>query len=207
MKIQGVVCAVSLSLVALLGGCASLPGGPSVMALPGTGKNFNEFRASDLQCRAYASQLIGVTSDDPAVRNALVGTAVGAAAGAAIGGQQGAGIGAGAGVLVGSVAGADASRIYGREGQRRYDVAYIQCMYASGHKVPVPAALAKSLQQKQPLVSTPEAAPGVNLLPMPVTNYAPRSPSSIWKPPAPSLRRALQKNINARCRSFNRKTS
>ena len=33
---------------------------------------------------------------------------------------------------------ADASRSY-YDLQRRYDFAYIQCMYAKGHKVPVPA--------------------------------------------------------------------
>jgi hypothetical protein len=196
MKIQDSVFAVSL--FALLAGCATVPSGPSVMALPGTGKTLNEFRTSDLQCRAYASQLIGAASNDPAVRHALVGTAVGAAAGAAIGGQQGAGIGAGAGLLVGSVSGADASRSYGYEGQRRYDEAYIQCMYAGGHKVPVSATMAKSLQQKQSAsqpalqpasqsISSPARAAGANY-PPPPKGAPPSSPPPDYVPPAPATR-------------------
>ena len=125
----------------LLGGCASTPTGPSVLSLPGTGKSFNDFRRDDMQCRQYASQQVGSLANDPAVRSAVVGTAVG---GAAVGGRQGAGVGAGAGLLVGSASGSSDSRYASQGSQRQYDNAYIQCMYASGHKVPVPAALADS---------------------------------------------------------------
>ena len=38
---------LSLAGLALLAGCASLPSGPSVMSLPGSRKNFDEFRADD----------------------------------------------------------------------------------------------------------------------------------------------------------------
>jgi hypothetical protein len=200
MKNQGAVLAVSFFV--MLAGCATVPRGPSVMALPGTGKNLSEFRSSDLQCRAYAAQVIGAASNDPAVRHALVGTAVGAAAGAAIGGQQGAGVGAGVGLLAGSVSGAEASRSYGYEGQRRYDEAYIQCMYASGHKVPVSATLAKGLQQKQsaaapavqPMlppppqpIAPPAAAAGANF-PPPPKGAPPSSPPPDYVPPAPATR-------------------
>ncbi|MBK7356085.1 YMGG-like glycine zipper-containing protein [Propionivibrio sp.] len=135
---------VALSILVLLGGCASTPTGPSVLSLPGTGKSFNDFRRDDMQCRQYASQQVGSLANDPAVRSAVVGTAVGALAGAAVGGRQGAGVGAGAGLLVGSASGSSDSRYASQGSQRQYDNAYIQCMYASGHKVPVPAALADS---------------------------------------------------------------
>src|SRR5712664_1083560 len=35
--------------------CASMPTGPSVMVLPGTGKSFEQFRAEDARCRQAAA--------------------------------------------------------------------------------------------------------------------------------------------------------
>ena len=134
---------VALSATALaLAGCVSIPDGPSLMALPGTGKSFEQFQVDDGVCRDFANyQIGGRTADaaamDSGVKSAAVGTAVGAAAGAAIGGGQGAGVGAGTGLLVGSMAGADAAQSSGYSLQRRYDFAYTQCMYGKGNKVPV----------------------------------------------------------------------
>ena len=68
--------------------------------------------------------------------------AISALAGAAIGGKDGAAVGAGVGLLFGSAAGADAAQSHNYGSQRQYDNAYIQCMYAKGHKVPVPASMA-----------------------------------------------------------------
>jgi hypothetical protein len=126
----------------LLGACATIPTGPSVLVLPGSGRNFDQFRLDESDCRAYAYQQIGgVTAEqaqiDSGVRSAVVGTVVGAAAGAAIGGGRGAGIGAGSGLLVGSLAGSEAARGSAWGAQGRYDNAYVQCMYAKGHRVPV----------------------------------------------------------------------
>lgn len=125
-----------------LAGCSSVPTAPNVMALPGTGRTFEEFRADDAYCRDYAYHQIGgkareQAASSVAVQNAAVGTAIGAVAGAAIGGRGGAGAGAGMGLIVGSASGAEASRgaVYGS--QRHYDHAYVQCMYARGHRVPV----------------------------------------------------------------------
>src|SRR6266581_3544044 len=98
----------------LLGACVSVPSGPSVMVLPGTGKSFDQFRADDMDCRQFAYSQVGGTdanqvASESAVKSAAVGTVIGAAAG-------------------------DRSA-YGV--QRRYDYAFVQCMYAKGHKVPV----------------------------------------------------------------------
>ena len=144
--------AFAIGLTAILAGCASVPNGPSQMALPGTGKTFEQFRFDDAQCQAYALQQIGgqtveKTAEDSAVRSAAIGTAIGAVAGVAIGGRHGAGVGAGTGLIFGSAAGSDASQQSARGSQRRYDNAYIQCMYARGHKVPVSAEMARSMQQ------------------------------------------------------------
>lgn len=139
----------------LLTACASAPTGPSVMALPGTGKTFEQFRYDDYECRQYAqSQTSG--SRDSGVRSAALGTAVGAVAGAAIGGHQGAGIGAGTGLIVGSAAGADSSQRESYGTQRQYDNAYVQCMYAKGQKVP---AIGVLMQQPAPAANTPPPPP------------------------------------------------
>lgn len=139
-----------MSGAVLMVACAVVPNGPSVMALPGTGRNFEQFRADDYECRQYAHyQIGGKTAGDAAresvVTSAAVGTVVGALAGAAIGGNhQGAAVGAGAGLLMGSAAGSDAARASGYGSQRQYDNAYVQCMYAKGHRVPVPGNMSYS---------------------------------------------------------------
>jgi hypothetical protein len=125
----------------LLAGCVSLPSGPSVMVLPGNGKDFNLFRTDDMDCRQFASyQTGGSTPNDAAAgsvaTSAVVGTAIGAVAGAAFGGSQGAAVGAGTGLLVGGLSGASAGGYSQYELQRRYDNGYVQCMYSKGHKVP-----------------------------------------------------------------------
>lgn len=125
----------------LLGACAMAPTGPGVMALPGTGKTFEQFRFDDMQCRDYAQSQIGGTAQEAAnsvgVRSAAIGTAVGAVAGAAIGGSDAAGVGAGTGLLMGSMVGSEAALGSAYGAQQRYDNAYVQCMYAKGDKVPV----------------------------------------------------------------------
>jgi len=136
-----------LFMVAALSACATVPTGPSVMALPGTGKTFDQFRADDATCRQFAyEQVGGVTGQQAAqksaVSSAVIGTALGAAAGAAIGsasGQMGAGaaIGAGTGLLVGSAAGSSYASGSYYAAQQRYDYAYMQCMYAKGNRIPV----------------------------------------------------------------------
>jgi hypothetical protein len=155
---------IGVVVVLAVGGCATYPTGPSALALPGTGKTFEQFRLDDGECQRYAFQQIGgetaeKTAEESSVRSAVIGTAVGAIAGAAIGGHNGAGVGAGTGLLFGSVAGTDASRRSAYGSQRRYDNAYIQCMYAHGHKVPVPAEVARLMQQQQASSSSDYSPP------------------------------------------------
>lgn len=144
LKIQ---CPLVLLTAFLLTACASIPTGPSVMALPGSGKNFNQFRIDDYQCRQFAlDQVGGSTPNRSALASgagsAAVGTGVGAAAGALIGAAsgsplRGAAIGAGGGLIGGGLMGSGSARASGRIGQQRYDNGYVQCMYAQGHRVPV----------------------------------------------------------------------
>ncbi len=131
-----------LAALLLLGACTTIPTGPSVMALPGTGKSFDQFRVDDADCRQYAlSQIGGASANDAAVAkgvtSAAIGAGIGALAGAAMGGHESAGAGAGMGLLAGSAIGASSGQASGYAAQRRYDNAYIQCMYAKGDRVPV----------------------------------------------------------------------
>jgi hypothetical protein len=116
------------------------------MALPGAGKSFDQFRSDDLECRDYAGMQVGGSNANQAdaesiAKSAALGTVLGAAAGAAMGGRDAAGVGAGAGLAMGGLAGTGAGEASARGLQRRYDYAYIQCMYAKGDKVPVSGRL------------------------------------------------------------------
>jgi len=121
------------------------------MALPGSGKNFEQFRSDDYYCRQYAyGQVGGETPNQAAVSSGLgsaaVGTGLGAAAGALIGGGRGAAIGAGSGLLAGGLIGTDTAGASGYYVQERFDMSYIQCMYGMGHRVPVSGQVLDSTQ-------------------------------------------------------------
>jgi hypothetical protein len=158
--------AVVMALVgALLSGCATIPHGPSVMVLPGSGKNFEQFQVDDAACRQWASQQVGTTaqkvSTEGTVGGAVIGTVVGAAAGAALGAAAGnpavgAAAGAGVGLLGGTAIGAGRADASGGSVQRRYDMSYTQCMYAKGNQVPVAGG---SRVQQQPSAAPPPPPP------------------------------------------------
>ncbi len=86
---------LALLALPLLTAYVGMPTGPSMLVLPGTGKNFDQFRIDDYNCRQIAyEQVDGVTptqaSISSGVASAAIGTALGAAAGAAMGGGHGA---------------------------------------------------------------------------------------------------------------------
>jgi hypothetical protein len=129
----------------LLGACATVPAGPSVVALPGTGKSFGEFQGDDLVCRQWAAQQAGTTPERASgmttAEHAGIGTLLGAGLGAALGAVGhnpglGAAVGAGAGLATGTAVGAGAGQRAAYDVQHRYDAAYEQCMYAKGNQVP-----------------------------------------------------------------------
>lgn len=155
-----------LLMTGLLTACVSMPTGPSVMTLPGSGKSFEQFRADDYECRAYAYQQIDgrtpqYASQASGVESAVIGAGLGAAAGAALGGGRGAAIGAGTGLLAGGVAGSGTATASGYMSQERYDMSYIQCMYAKGHRVPVPGGITADQPVNSgagPKIATPPAS-------------------------------------------------
>jgi len=126
--------------LALLAGCASLPSGPRVAVMPAPGKPLDLFSMEDRQCRNYADQAIGIAPRDSATQNmvgsAIVGTAIGAAVGGLAGGNHGAATGAAVGMVAGSASGTSQAAYAGADAQRRYDIAYQQCMYAKGNQLP-----------------------------------------------------------------------
>ena len=148
----------------LIAGCVTVPSGPSLMSLPGSGKSFDQFRFDDGDCRQYASSQVGGSTPnqagaDSGAKSAAVGTVVGAAAGALIDGSSGAGVGAGIGLLTGALAGSGSAHASSYALQQRYDIGYTQCMYAKGHKVPVSGHFASANDRPARRYSTPPPPP------------------------------------------------
>lgn len=144
---------IAVVVVALgLGGCAAPPPtGPSVVALPPAGKDFQRFRQEDAFCRDEAFRSIGGPAagqpgNTQALGTAALATGVGAAAGALIGaagGNVGAGaaIGAGVGLAGGGLAGAGQAESFRGDLQRGFDITYMQCMAAYGNTIQQPPRL------------------------------------------------------------------
>ena len=64
MKKRALLLVLPLALV--LGACVTVPSGPSVMVLPGTGKPFEQFQADDAACRQFALQSAGISTQSAA---------------------------------------------------------------------------------------------------------------------------------------------
>ena len=155
---------VSSTVVLALTGCANMPSGPGVMVLPGTGMSFDRFSHDNAACQQFALAQVGGTSPNQAginsgVASAAVGTALGAAMGAALDGGQGAAVGAGTGLLAGGLVGTGTASRSMELNQQRYDAAFIQCMYAKGHQVPVSGQLAPPQTQMLPAAAMPPPPP------------------------------------------------
>jgi hypothetical protein len=172
------------SAAVLLAGCVSVPTGPRVTVLPGTGKSFEQFRYDEGACRQYAYESIGgqtatQSQQNAAVSSAVIGTAIGALAGAAIGGHGAdAAVGAGVGLIGGSMVGASTGNASAYEVQHRYDIAYTQCMYGKGHRVPVARGYTAPRQQ----YSYPPPPPSQ---PAPAYSVPPPPPPGAPPPPPP----------------------
>jgi len=134
------------------------------MALPGSGKSFDQFKLDDVACRQFANEQIGGKTaneigNESFTKTAVLGTALGAAIGAASNGGRGAGVGAVTGLLFGSLIGADASNTSAYSTQKRYDIAYTQCMYGKGDRVPVSGHLEQQRSYSPPPLNPAYAPP------------------------------------------------
>jgi len=156
--------ALILPALLVLSACVSIPSGPSSMALPGSGKSFDQFKLDDVACRQFANEQIGGKTaneigNESFTKTAVLGTALGAAIGAASNGGRGAGVGAVTGLLFGSLIGADASNTSAYSTQKRYDIAYTQCMYGKGDRVPVSGHLEQQRSYSPPPLNPAYAPP------------------------------------------------
>lgn len=133
---------ILISVLFVVSACASRPVGPSLTVMPAPGKPFDLFQKDDAECRNYAQNSVGTTADNAAAlstaKTAVVGAALGALAGAVAGGgnHKAAGTGAAIGMVGGAAVGASNGNGTSSEIQRRYDIAYQQCMYSKGNQVP-----------------------------------------------------------------------
>ena len=176
---------VSFSFL-LLPACATLPMGPSVMVTPAVGKPFELFKQEDASCRRWAEQQIGLSTQDAIDKNsatgAITGTAIGAGLGALLGsasGHAGPGalIGAAGGMLMGAATGADSGRVYGRQAQRRYDIAYLQCMYSYDNRLPESSRIRRSYRTHTILPPPPGIEiPSNGSIPPPPPGARPQTP-------------------------------
>ena len=133
--------AALLPAVFLIACATSVPTGPTVAVMPAQGKPFEIFQQDNAICKDYASREAGVdrnaVTQNEMLQGGVAGAVLGAAAGAAIGdSSRAAATGAGIGAIVGTAAGSGNAQRVNSEMQRRYDVAYEQCMYAKGNQLP-----------------------------------------------------------------------
>ncbi len=138
---KSAVLSAGIAATLLLSACANEPLAPSVAVMPPSGKPFEQFQNDDLVCRNFAQNQVGTNPNTLAhaqeATGAVAGAALGAVAGSLIGGgHQAAGVGAGLGLLGGSMVGAGSADQSGASLQRRYDIAYEQCMYSKGNVLP-----------------------------------------------------------------------
>ena len=183
------MCLATIAAGLLLTGCSTVPTGPSVLVLPGYGKDFAQFQVEDAVCRQWALQQTGTTtqkaSTEAAVSGAAVGTVVGAATGAAIGAAygdpaMGAAVGSGGGLFGGTAAGTDRAASAQWSVQRRYDIGYIQCMYAKGNQVPMPPGFQRPPPPPSHRAGPPRGNPPLDVPPPPSGEPPPPPPGPAW---------------------------
>jgi hypothetical protein len=149
LRITRIALPLGLITVALTGCAVIPPTGPSVVALPPSGKPIGVFQQEDYACRDYAfrsdNRATPAHSEIPnGVGSTAIGTAGGAAAGALLGAAAGdagvgAAIGAGVGLLFGGAAGANGAQATSAGLQAQYNAAYAQCMASKGNSISQPA--------------------------------------------------------------------
>jgi hypothetical protein len=126
--------------VPVLAACVQMQVGPSIAVMPAPNKPFEVFQQDDQLCRGWAAHSIGIPGNEVAAQTILAstvaGAVIGAVAGAVVGGDRGAGAGAAMGTVVGATQGTGQVGFTAFDTQRRYDIAYQQCMYAKGNIVP-----------------------------------------------------------------------
>jgi hypothetical protein len=192
--------AISILILAVTGCATTMPQGPSVMVLPAQGKPFSLFQEEDANCRKWAEKSIGISPAEAqnkgTASGATVGALTGAGAGALLGsvsGHMGAGaaIGAGVGLLMGTAVGSDTGQVSAREAQRRYDIAYAQCMASNGNQIGSSAVgtAPRYYHRRRVIVVPAEPYPDYYVVPpAPASTYPPPGapPPPVYAPAQPT---------------------
>jgi hypothetical protein len=82
--------------------------------------------------------------------------------------------------------GAGNSQVAGYSAQQRYDNAYYQCMYSRGHRVPMPASVARSMRQANAGYPPPPNAPPPYSAPAPRVTPPPNAATPPPNAPPPN---------------------
>jgi len=200
--------AISLLILAVAGCATTMPQGPTVMVIPSQGKPFSQFQEEDANCRSWAEKSMGISPAEAHNKESASGAAVGALTGAGAGallgsasGHMGAGaaIGAGVGLLMGTAVGSDAGQISAREAQRRYDIAYAQCMASNGNLIGSQAVdTAPRYYRRRRVIVVPADPPPIYYVvpPAPAYQPVPTYPPPGTPPPATGNPSALPENKN-----------
>lgn len=122
---------IAITALVALGACA-VPRSPSVAVLPGGGKDMAAFNADDIACREYSARRALEKSPPPDAMGLGTGPAVVEARGRAARGND---TETGTGSMFGGAPAPESDNSF--TAQQRFDTAYVQCMSAKGHKVPV----------------------------------------------------------------------
>lgn len=109
-----------MASVLLLAACAGIPSGPQVAVMPAPGKPLDLFAQEDRQCRNYADQALGIPARGSAPANASTPNNTPA----------------GSDSPKSPASTSNTATYSGSDAQRRYDIAYQQCMYAKGNQLP-----------------------------------------------------------------------
>jgi len=154
--------ATGVAALTTLAACAQHPMGPSVAVMPAPNKPFAAFQDDQTICKNFADQQVSgqaESANNSALGSAAIGTVLGAGLGAALGGGRGAAIGAASGAGAGTLYGSSASADQSLPIQRRYDIAYEQCMYSRGNQVPGYAQAPSPASQPPGYAPPPPGAP------------------------------------------------
>ena|SRR5579863_4246574 len=129
--------AAAMAAVTLLGGCATDPIEPSVTVASADKKSPEAFQEDQAVCEAYANQQISDYADNPPLTLAyiMVGGTLFPGLGWAWAGERGVVGGGVLGIGGGAWLGESEEEKARANAQKRYDLAYQQCMYVEGNKV------------------------------------------------------------------------
>ena len=190
---QAIRRAVARGRVPLLGACATVPAGPSVMVLPGSGKPFEVFQADDDACRQWALRQSGASPNARGEQRRKRSDHRDTARRGAWRGHRRRGWQPGhrrsrrrrerAGPRHGRRG--QCGRPAGMSVQRRYDIAYQQCMYAKGNQVPTAGAICAAPDRQ---LRGPATAPSAAARERPCSSAPPSAAAPAPPPPPPQDR-------------------